>query len=357
MVMQKKTNKKKLLNLIIFLAVIFIIFIYFLNASHNYNLEYNINDVKVNENYHKKEKYYSFIFTLDNKEYEVISFDKYTNKRKLVEDIKITKNDDNTCLSFKSKNINLYDVCSNEEEFFYPNNSNEFKKNDIYKNIQIVSLENHTFLLWNYHEFVYLSPKKNTTISLFNKDEYKLNLIYQTKDYLLVPDYNNDYQFSKINLIAFKNAKVSEIKLRYDLYFDSYFLGDYKNKVYLYDNKNELEYYIDLKKKDIYKTDYKINNDGKWESVTNQKLKNNKLSFTNTKYYNYTLKDNKLYGTFKKDYLVTNKDVSKIVKVDNLDIYYISKDTLYYFNPLYGEKPLLKYSEWEFNNTNMIFIY
>ena len=180
---------------------------------------------------------------------------------------------------------------------------------------------------------------------------------YQTKDYLLVPDYNNDYQFSKINLIAFKNAKVSEIKLRYDLYFDSYFLGDYKNKVYLYDNKNELEYYIDLKKKDIYKTDYKINNDGKWESVTNQKLKNNKLSFTNTKYYNYTLKDNKLYGTFKKDYLVTNKDVSKIVKVDNLDIYYISKDTLYYFNPLYGEKPLLKYSEWEFNNTNMIFIY
>ena len=96
--------------------------------------------------------------------------------------------------------------------------------------------------------------------------------------------------------------------------------------------------------------------DGKWEKVTNQKLKNNRLSFYNTEYYNYTLKDTKLYGTFKKDYLVTNKDVSKIVKVDNLDIYYISKDTLYYFNPLYGEKPLLKYSEWEFNNTNMIFI-
>ena len=100
MVMQKKVNKRKLLNLIIFLVVIFTIFIYFLNATHNYNLEYTINDVKVNENYHKKEKYYSFIFTLDNKEYEVVSFDKYTNKRKLVEDIKITKNDNYTCLSF-----------------------------------------------------------------------------------------------------------------------------------------------------------------------------------------------------------------------------------------------------------------
>ena len=126
--------------------------------------------------------------------------------------------------------------------------------------------------------------------------------------------------------------------------------------MYLYDYKNELEYYFDLKKYDIYKTKYQIINNGKWENVTNQKLKNNKLNFEHTKYYNYTLKDNKLYGTFKKDYLVTNKDVSKIVKADNLDIYYISKDTLYYFNPLYGEKSLLKYSEWEFNNTNMIFI-
>ena len=50
MVMQKKVNKRKLLNLIIFLVVIFTIFIYFLNATHNYNLEYTINDVKVNEN-------------------------------------------------------------------------------------------------------------------------------------------------------------------------------------------------------------------------------------------------------------------------------------------------------------------
>ena len=186
-----------------------------------------------------------------------------------MEDIKITKNDNYTCLSFKAKNINLYDVCSNEEGFFYPNNTNEFQKNDTYKNIQIDSLENHKFLLWNYHEFVYLSPKKNTTISLFNKDLYKLNLIYQTKDYLLVPDYNNDYQFSKINLITFKNGKTSEIKLRYDLYFDSYFLGDYKNKVYLYDNKSELEYYIDLKKKDIYKTEYKyVNTNDKNKTTT-----------------------------------------------------------------------------------------
>ena len=87
----KKTNVKKLRNLIIFLLAIFLIFIILLNTSHNYNLEYTIKDVKVNENYHKKAKYYSFVFTYENNEYEVISFDKYTNKRKLVKDISISK--------------------------------------------------------------------------------------------------------------------------------------------------------------------------------------------------------------------------------------------------------------------------
>lgn len=353
----KKTNVKKLRNLIIFLLAIFLIFIILLNTSHNYNLEYTIKDVKVNENYHKKAKYYSFVFTYENNEYEVISFDKYTNKRKLVKDISISKENDNICLSFTSKYVNLYDVCKSSDTFYYKNNNNDFKTNKTYKNILIDNLNNQTFLLWNYHEFVYLSPKKETTISLFNKDVYNLNLIYQTDNTLLIPNYNEDYKFTKIYQINYKNAKTSEINLRFELYFDSYFLGDYKNRVYLYDNKNELEYFLDLKKKEIYKTDYKILVNKKWESVTNQKLKNNKLSFEETKIYNYTLKDNKLYGGFNKDYLVTNKEVSKIIKTDNLDIYYISNDTLYYFNPLYGEKTLLKYSEWEFNNNNMIFIF
>ena len=61
----KKTNVKKLRNLIIFLLAIFLIFIILLNTSHNYNLEYTINDVKVNENYHKKAKY-SILF-IENK--------------------------------------------------------------------------------------------------------------------------------------------------------------------------------------------------------------------------------------------------------------------------------------------------
>ena len=233
----------------------------------------------------------------------------------------------------------------------------EFKEKDNYNNIKINTLNNNIFLLWDYKEFVYLNKDKYTTIKLFNKDVYNLNLIYQTNKYLLVPNYNENYQFTKLNIINAETTKVKEVKLRYELYFDSYFLGDYKNKVYLYDSKNELEYYMDLKKNDIYKTTYKINNNGKWENTSNQKLKNNKMSFVKDKIINYVLDNNKLYVELTNNYLVTNKKVDKIIKIDELNVFYISKDTLYQFNPYDGEIPLLKYSEWEFNNNNMIFIF
>lgn len=352
----KKTNHKKLITLIFILIILFIIFIYFLTAKHNYTLEYKINDAIIKETYKKDDKIYVFNINIDNKDYEVISFDKYTNQRKLIQDIKVTKEDNNTCISFISDYITLYDVCSNDFEYYYPSNEISFNSKKTYKNIIINDLNNQTFLLWNYHEFIYLNNDKQTTLKLFNKDIYNLDLIYQTKEYLLVPDYNKDYKFDKIYVINSKNNKVSEIKLRFELYFDSYFLGEHKNKVYIYDRKTEIEYYIDLKKKDIYKTSYKLLINNNFEKTTNQKLKNNKLTFTTKEQYNYYLKDNKLYGKYTKDYLI-DTNVTKIVKSTNLDIYYISKDTLYYFNPTKGKKALLKYSEWEFNQNNMINIF
>ena len=348
-----RRKTKKLRNLIIFLLFTFIIFLFFLNHEHNYTISYDIKDIKIKESYDKKSKYYLFEVAYDNKTYEIVSESKYINKRKLIKDINITKEKSSICLSFESK-LSLYDVCSNEDTFYFPNKKETFKENSSYKNIKIDNLNNKTYLLWNYSEFIYINKDDKKEIKLFNKDIYKLNLIYQTDKYLLIPNYDESYKFTKVYLLN-KNSKVKDFHLRYEVYFDSYILGDYKNKVYLYDNKSEIEYYFDIKKQDIYKTNYQIYINGKWEKVTNQKLKNNKLKFSNENIFNYSLKDGKLYASDK--YLVTNLKVSKIIKTDNLDIFYLSDDTLYYFNPLKGEKPLLKYSEWEFNNTNMIFIF
>ncbi len=348
-----KKKSKKLRILIILLILVFTIFLYFLNYRHSYTLEYKVNSVNIVEKYHKKSKYYSFTVTYDNKTYDLISFDKYINKRKLISDITITKKED-TCLSFTSK-VSLYDVCSGDNGYYYPYKESVLSEKASYKNIKIDALNNKTYLLWNYSEFTFLNKEKNTSIKLFDKDVYTLNLVYQTDKYLLVPNYDESYKFTKMYFINKDSGKVKSFDLRYEVYFDSYFLGSYKDKVYLYDRKSEIEYYFDLKKEDIYKTSYGIYNDGKWESVSNQKLKNGNIVFTSNKVFTYELDGSKLYDSNK--YLVTNREVSKIVKTDNLDVYYISGDTLYYFNPLKGEVPLLKYSEWEFNSANMIFIF
>lgn len=358
--MQKKNvvNNKKLIKFIIIFTAVFLIFLFFYFKKHSYTLNYKINNIEVTEKYHREQEYYEFIFKYDNEKYSVISLDKYSNKRKLVKEIKVDKKTDDVCLSFKSDNIKLYPICKNKDGYYFPSQLVEFKKSDSYKNIQIDKLNQNKYLLWNYHEFIYLTKTDKKSIDLFNKDIYKLNLVYAYEDYLIIPDYDEEYKFKKIYLIDSKNGKVSEKKLRYELYFDSYFLGEDKNKVYLYDIKSETEYYLDFKKDEIYKSKYKIINNGKWESISNQKLKNNKLSFTYNELVSYYIKNNKLYGKINgTEVLIINRPISKIVKSDKLDVYYISNDTLYYFNPLKKEKALLKYSEWEFNQENMIHIF
>lgn len=352
--------KKKLVVLIGSLVLAFSLFLYFSLSSHDYEYEYSIDGINVKESYHKEDKYYSFTFTVDEKEYSAIALSKYTTKRKLIDKINVDTKDEETCLSFKSHHVDIYPICKSQDSFYTPYKEVEFNKKSTYKNIEINDLKDNTFLLWNYKDFIYLNSKKQDEISMFSKDKYNLNLVYQTDDGLLVPDYNQSYKFDKMYYILASNSKVKEIKLRYEVYFDSYFLGNDKNDVYLYDSKNEQEFYIDLKKEKINKTGFKILVDNNWEKVTNQKLKNSKLSFSNKEIFSYHLADGKLYANTiynDEEFRITNRVVSKIIKTDKLDVYYISKDVLYYFNPLTGETPLLKYSEWEFNNNNMIFIF
>ena len=55
--------------------------------------------------------------------------------------------------------------------------------------------------------------------------------------------------------------------------------------------------------------------------------------------------------------LITNRNVSEFVYANDLNVYYISEDTLYKYNPFLGEEALLQYSEWNFNYQNMVFIF
>ena len=83
-------------------------------------------------------------------------------------------------------------------------------------------------------------------------------------NYVIIPDYNEQYYFSKLYIININTSRVEEILLDNKISFNSVFLGDYKNIVYLLDKKEEKEYKINIKKKEVLETDFWIleNNKG-----------------------------------------------------------------------------------------------
>lgn len=360
--MKNKRYMKKHVVLVVCLIILFIIFIFIYFRKTNYEIEYKINDLTVNERYDKKLGAYYFNINYNDKSYELVSIEDYSNKRKLIEDIKVSENGDETCLSFTSKSINLYSICSNKNEYYMANitEKGEFVNNDSYENININELDDKTYLLWNYHDFIYLNNEKKEKITLFSKDIYNLSLIYAFDNYLLIPDYEQNYLFNKMYVIDTNNAKIRTINLRFDVYFDSYFLGNDKNDVYIYDLREKKEFFIDLDKDEIYTSKNKILVNDEWQDVTNQAFQSEKPQFSETKPFTVILKDNHLYLQIlnsKTEILLSNRQVSELVKVDEMNIYYISDDILYKYNPYDGEEAILQYSEWNFNHQNMIFIF
>ncbi len=350
---------KKLVVVISTFILLFSLFLFFYFKKNSYTLEYKINDINVKETYDKDKKYYLFIFNYENKEYSFITYAKYSNKRKLVKDIKISKNDDLTCLKPEFDNIPSYQLCHNgvnQVDLATPNNPDLLKS---YENFNIYDLNNKTYLLWNYHNFVYLNNKENKLIKLFTKDIYNINLITTYNNYLIVPDNNSEYTFNKIYLINKDNGKKEVIDLRYDLYYnDTYFLGNFKNNIYLYDKKQEQEYYINLKKKKIYKTSNKVLINNKWLDISTYKLKQNEGLFQNDSIFSYVIDNEKLYAKYL-DYQIQISllEAKMIVYQKDFDVYFLSDNTLYYYNPYQGLKKLISYSEWDFNYKNMIYIF
>lgn len=353
---------KKHVVLLITLILLFSIFIYFYFRESSYELEYNIDGLDIIEKYDKDLKAYYFNIEYQENNYELVSLDKYTTKRRLINSVEISEKEQETCFSFQTTKINLYDICTNNDSYYVStaNNKAKFKTTDTYKNIDISQLDDKTYLLWNYHDFIYLNNTTKKTLKLFSKDVYNMPLIYAFDNYLLVPDYEQEYIFDEIYLINTKNAKITDINLRFDVYFNSYFLGNDKNNVYLYDLKENQEFYIDLNKKEIYKTNNKILIDREWQDVSNQNFQKNKPTFSESKSIYFSLENEKIYLSIpdgQDKTLISNREVTELVYNEGLTVYYISEDVLYKNNPYTGEEAILKYSEWNFNYQNMIFIF
>ena len=344
---------KKLYFLIFFLCSTFLIFTIFYFLPHDYNINYKIDGYSINQEFNKKTKIYNFKIKKDDEEFLYSVSDKYYNKRKQIKYIQLNNN----VLNVKLNNLEDFYIIKNNNEYytsFYDKQKNDEIK-FTYNNIDVFNI-NANFYIWNYIKLININKNNNETIKLFNKDVYNLNLVYLYNEYLLIADYDNKYYFNKFYLINSYNNKIKEVNLSKNIYFDSYFLGNYKKNIYLYDKQNSILYKINPFKETIDKNKFEYLDNNVWKKISENKLSKGNVKFLNTKYYYYEIIDNKLYYITPINKInVVNMDVSSIVYSDENDCYFIVDDILYYANKTELVK-IMQYSEWKYNSNN-IFIF
>lgn len=376
----KKYRLKKsaiiILLLIILIIIALILFIISLFNSKSYSLEYSINDYNISENYDDKTKSYYYEITLNKIKYNFISEKDYTKEKKLIKDINKYEYDNYICLTITSDYIDTMPLCSKDKElisfFLVPeelqNELKDYQKTPIiedikYDNYQIYNKDNNIFI-WSYKGFNYLHNGKVEFIKLFDKDIYDIPLATKINNYIVVPDYTQNYNFNKLFIINTDTLEVSEWSIKYDISYDSYILGTHDKSIYLVDKKNNSEYELVPHKKKMrliasnnkkgitYEKDSEV-------SISLNKLTTSNQTFTYLTNYHYIIEDNTLYMYYNNSSYkikLSNLKIKTIIYSNKDNVYYLVDNTLYKYNIKDGEQKLVNYSEWEFNYQNLIFI-
>ena len=362
---------KKLKIFQLTIITLFVIFIFFFFRAVDYTKEYTVNGVKIKESYEKDHDYYYFTLTYEDTTLDYLYESKYKHNRTFIKDIKIIEDRDNFCLVPTGDTIEFIPLCmENNKVTYYKKVSEQLKSKlpeeylkeeteskDSYKDINIYNRD-YTYLLWNYNGFYYINEEEEKEMKLFDSEIYNANLITYTKDYLIIADYDQEYTFNKFYRISFKNGDLKEYDLDRDIYFDSYFPGYEKNKLYFVDNKEEEMYELNVKNGELEKISAKMYDDGDWEKVGIKSLINQNKKFTYKTNYNYSLEEGFLSLTYQDKEINTliDNDVTSIIRIKNDLIFYLKTDTLYVFDPLKGSTKLLDYFEWNFKSDNMIYV-
>lgn len=389
-------NQKMFLLFILFLIILLSIKGFSNNKTINYKLENNNKTFKIKQT--KTKNYYYIEVKTKNNIYPIQLYDKY-KKKELLTHIYSYKDSNYECIvpiindevvvngmCYKDKvmydinkiddkniekfikSIKKYNVNKFEDNLSLTKKSSTityYKSNKIKKSVAITTYKG----LYNNNKF----------IQLFDKDIYANNIHTFIDKYYVTADYNSLYEFNKFYIVNLEKNKVEELKLDFDISFDSYIQGIVDNEIYLYDIDNEIQYKLNVVKKQIsVVSNDKIKNykNGNWEYISKAQAKDKT-------YFQYgTLDDlfRNYYKYFKDDkgkiYYVINKnlDVYKIynndknmkkylfsgdinIEINNEYIYFVSGDTLYYYSDKEGLRSVLKNTEFEFNDKIKYYIY
>lgn len=357
---------KKNILLILFIIIVFFIFWVIYTNPRNYILTYEKENYKITESYNKEFRIYTFKVLHDNKSYEFLLEHKYSTKRKVVDKVLIKENKNYTCLSLKIFNEKTPYICLDKDGNYVDayialiQESVENRILDTYSNVEIYD-EFNEYLLWDGYGLLDVLNKKE--YHFLKEESYTNSLAYQFENYIIFADYDASREFNKFYIFNNDDKSIKEWELDYKISFDSYFMGDYEDYIYLFDKKSVIQYKINIKKKKITISSDK---DGafiyqkKEDTIPLKNAKYNNIFFENEKIYNFELKEGYLYLGYKdlnNKIKISNKEITTIIRNNNDTIYYLCNEDLYSYNPKTGEKLLLRNFEWNFTYQNKIYIF
>lgn len=365
---------KKTLFLIIIVTLIAVLTKFYIS---NYKIEYNVNDYDVKTIYKNKRFYFEI------KKDKIFNFDIYS-KRKLsktkvykIEELDLANY---YCIIPFIKDMKTYPLCYSKEtqeyidynlindellaDYQYKSNLNSKPEKDFeYYNLL---KENEYIALWTYKGYIIMNGKSFKNVNIFKKDRYDNSLSYIIDNTIYMPNYDEEHEYSKMIKLNLETHKIDSISLEKKIDFDSYIVGNIKNKLYIFDNKNSILYELNLKNSKLSvigntEKGFIKYKDGKWLICSKTEYKINKIKIDNHKDSNYTYKiKNGLFKQIKENNNITTKisdNISNIIYEYNDDIYYIYEDNLYLYNSLKGNNKVFYNYELNFNKDNTIFMY
>lgn len=351
---------KKVFYILIILYLIIIIKFFI----SDYQITYTIDKYNIVE---KGTKDYIYIeITYEDKTYNYM----YETGRKLfkkkVKSIEVEEIENNICIKPNLKGLEGYYVCSNDSEnisYTIAKNTDDYTStNDNFKYYGNLK-ENEHIYIWKYDGFYYLNKEEYKSINIFEKDRYSNDLMTKIDNYIVFPYYDSNYLFTNLVSLNMSTGKYKIIESEYKINYDSYIVGNRKNNLYLFDNKEEKLYEINYKKAkinligDSQKGYIKYANGKKEEAKLTEYTKEKITYFEEEKDYT-NIQENYFNYTFNKNIKIKffqNNEISFKDKYQD-NIYFTYKDKLYKYQDGISTK-VLHYFEFNFNNKNNIFVY
>ncbi len=252
--------------------------------SKGYTIEYDVvtneNEIQVKEVYRtqdeNKKSQYQFIIG------DLFSFEIYENLRKdsrLIRKILLYKDDTYTCIypifkngkihmdvlckkdniqyfyqSLKGKNRSLDDFVSKIDEYddSYFIDRKDTKKIDLFLTIYPQNIpKNHYMIFQNYKGFSTFFNGRTRKMNLYDRDVYEPTFVANIGKYIITADYKSLYSIQKFYWIDITKNQKKEIHSLYDISYDSYIQGIYKNDVYIFDPVKNRQYKISIEKRKV----------------------------------------------------------------------------------------------------------